>query len=316
MALTNDIIQQDEALKGLTPEQITAITTLSERDENTVIGRRLGEVYRELDTKIETVTGIKRDGDEKTYNYFERAITTYKSDAEAAQEYKGQIDALTKERDRLQKAVNEGATDKEVAKRLATVTAELDVAKQQFNDLNEKFTGQKTAHEKELFDMRVGSVINQALSKFKFKETVPESVRTVLIDQTVNKIKGMNPDFIDNKGVQTLIFKDENGAPLTNPANRLDYFTVDELIEKEFKGMDILDVGRKAAGTGTGQGSPGTGKGVSTVVSIEGADTQLKAYDMIAESLFARGLENGSQEFTDEVAKAWKELNVGELPMK
>lgn len=318
MALTNELIAQDETLKTLTPEQVTAITTLSERDENAVIGRRLGEIYREFDGHIETVTGIKRDGDEKTYNYFTRAMGAYKTEAEQATVYKGQIETLTKERDNLQKAVNEGATDKEVAKRLATVSAELDNTKKQYNELNEKFTGQTTAHQKEIFDLRVGSVIGQALAGFKFKETVPEAVRTVLVEQAVNKVKGMNPDFIEADGVQTLVFKDAAGAPLANPANRLAYYTAAELIEKELKTMDILDAGRQAAGTGTGQPAPGsgTGAGASTVVSIEGATTQVQAYEQIASALFARGLKNTDPEFSDEMGKAWKDLNVSDLPTK
>ena len=43
--LTKETLIANEALAGLTDEQITAITTLSQNDENTVIGQKFGEVY-------------------------------------------------------------------------------------------------------------------------------------------------------------------------------------------------------------------------------------------------------------------------------
>ena len=73
MALVRDTILANEVLAGLTDEQITAIETLSRNDEDVVIGARFGEVYRQMDSTIEKATGIKRNGDEKTYNYLERA---------------------------------------------------------------------------------------------------------------------------------------------------------------------------------------------------------------------------------------------------
>ena len=62
-------ILANEALAGLTDEQITAIETLSRNDEDVVIGARFGEVYRQMDSTNVKATGLKRNGDEKTYNY-------------------------------------------------------------------------------------------------------------------------------------------------------------------------------------------------------------------------------------------------------
>ena len=41
--LTSDIIRANTALAGLTEEQINAITTLSENDENSVIAKKTGD---------------------------------------------------------------------------------------------------------------------------------------------------------------------------------------------------------------------------------------------------------------------------------
>ena len=47
--ITNEMLDQQDVLKGLTDEQKTAITTLSKNDEETVIGNRFREVYNKLD---------------------------------------------------------------------------------------------------------------------------------------------------------------------------------------------------------------------------------------------------------------------------
>ena len=51
--LTEEVLKANESLKDLTAEQIQTIATLSENDENTVIGQKFGEVYRQMDATIE-----------------------------------------------------------------------------------------------------------------------------------------------------------------------------------------------------------------------------------------------------------------------
>ena len=53
--LTEEVLKANESLKDLTAEQIQTIATLSENDENTVIGQKFGEVYRQMDATIENV---------------------------------------------------------------------------------------------------------------------------------------------------------------------------------------------------------------------------------------------------------------------
>ena len=68
--LTREIITANAVLAKLTEEEINAIVTLSQNDENAVIGARIGEIYRQMDTTIAEATGVARNGDEKTYLYF------------------------------------------------------------------------------------------------------------------------------------------------------------------------------------------------------------------------------------------------------
>ena len=50
--LTREILVANAALSGLSDEQITAITTLSQNDENSVIAKKTGEIYGDLDADI------------------------------------------------------------------------------------------------------------------------------------------------------------------------------------------------------------------------------------------------------------------------
>ena len=123
--ITADILKANEQLAKLTDEQIASIVTLSTNDVNAEIGKKIGELYRQLDTTIDTSTGIARNGDEKTYNYLERAIKELKGGMPNVDEMKGKIKTLTEEKTRLEALISEGSKDTETAKLLNQAKAEL-----------------------------------------------------------------------------------------------------------------------------------------------------------------------------------------------
>lgn len=96
--LTREILIANAALSGLTEEQIAAITTLSANDENSVIAKKTGEIYGGLDADILAVSGIAKNGTEKTFDYAKRVLTEFKTKVEGANGLQSQIDSLTKER--------------------------------------------------------------------------------------------------------------------------------------------------------------------------------------------------------------------------
>ena len=137
-----------------------------------------------------------------------------------------------------------------------------------------------------------------------------------ILQQTIDKVKGMKPEFIDNgQGGRRLVFNDSNGAIMRNPDNHLEPYTAGELLTKELKAMGVLDEGRKATGAGTTSpaGSSAGGDG-SVAVDISMARTQTEAQDMIARQLMQQGMVNGSKEFQDAMTKAWEDNNVKALP--
>lgn len=316
MALTIDVLKANAALAGLTDEQLTAITTLSVNDENSVIAKKTGEIYGGLDADILAVSGIAKNGTEKTFDYAKRVLGEFKSKVEGVSGLQSQIDSLTKEKARLEKAIADGASDAETAKALKQAKADLQSVTSQYNDLKTKYDEAEQNHSKEVFGIRVDTELQTATAGLKFKAGLPESATKVLLGQAIDKIKGMNPEFIDDgKGGKMLAFKDENGAIMRNPNNQLNPYTPGDLLTRELETMGILDKGRQAAGGGTGAPS-GAGTGGGGSIDIAGAKTRVEAYDAIANGLFQQGLKAGMADFDNAMKQAWQDNNISALPEK
>lgn len=299
--LTKETLIANEALAGLTEEQITAITTLSENDENAVIGQKFGEVYRQMDSTIEKATGIKRDGDEKTYLYLERATKAF---ADKYSDY----DATKAKVSQLEEQIAKGG-DEGLKAQLAQAQAELASTKDQFNTLKTDYDRAKADHVKALNDFKVDAEITRAREGLTFKKGLSEPVMNTLIAQAVANVKAKNPSFEDKNGVSTLVFHDSNGAPLNNPENKLNPFTARELLVKEFESMDILE---KMPAKGAG-GKPSAS---SSSASLSGVTTQVEAEDAITKMLAEKGIPKTSLNYKTEYDKLWEENGCSNLPLK
>lgn len=314
MALTSEILRANAVLSGLTDEQITAITKLSENDENSVIAKKTGEIYGGLDADILAVSGIGKNGTEKTFDYAKRVLTELKDQIKGAAGLQKTIDDLTKEKNRLEKAIADGAVDAETAKALKQAKADLTSVQNQYNDLKKQYDKAISDHAANVHSLRIESELNAAKSGFKFKAGLPESATSVLVSQAIDKIKGLTSEFIDDgKGGKLLVYKDSTGAIMRNPNNQLNPYTSQELLHKELDGMGILDNGRQGAGAGS-QGSNGGQGGNGGVIDIAGAKSRTQAYDIIANGLIAQGKQPGSAEFDAAMSQAWKDNNISALP--
>ena len=108
MALTIDILKAQEGLSGLTDEQMQSIVGLSERDEETVINRKYGEMHGQVDTIIAAESAIKRNDGEKSSDYLTRALKQMKSLADEGAGFKSTNETLTAEIAQLKKDIAEG----------------------------------------------------------------------------------------------------------------------------------------------------------------------------------------------------------------
>lgn len=301
--LTSEIIKADASLSALTDEQVQAIATLSQNDEAAVIAKKTGEIYGALDNDILQVSGMQKNGTEKTYDYARRVLSGLKGVADGLQ---GQVDTLKRENERLAKSAGDGGGEA-----LKQAKADLAAITKQYNELNDRFNEAEEKHRGELFAAKVDFAIQAAASGLKFKAGLPQAVTRVILGQAADKLKGMSPEEIDGgDGSKVLVFKDGEGAILRNPSNKLEPYTAAELLARELEAMGVLDKGRRQTGTGTTPPVGGDGSGVD----VSSAKTRVEAEGIIRKALLARGLVVGSAAFDQEMTKAWRENGVSKLP--
>lgn len=300
--ITLDLLNGDEVLKGLTDEQKASITSLSEKDENTVIGTRLGEVYRQMDATIKEATGIERDGDEKTYIYLKRAATAFADKYKDYDELKGKVTDLTSQ---LEEAKN--GADAATKAQLASVQRELETAKTQYASLKAEYDGEEAKHKEQMLSYRIDNEIARAKDGIKIKAGLNEYAVEALVNKAIANIKANNPAFEERNGKETLIFHEQDGTPMLNKENSLNPYTVKELLTKEFDALGILEKHKAGAGGKGNLPSQGTLGGVST---------QMEATTEINKMLAERGIAKTSASFQSEFNKIWEENGISKLPLK
>ena len=317
MALTTELLNANAQLSALTDEQKAAIVEMSKNDETAVIGQKTGEIYGGLDADILAASGIAKNGTEKTYDYAKRVIGEIKGQAGNAAELQTKLSEKENEITRLNGIIAKGGGDAETKRQLEQAKTDLANVTKDYTTLKAEYDQAKADHEKAMFDAKISGEFAKATAGIKFKADLPATVTSVLLEQAVAKVKGMNPEYIDDgNGGKILAFM-ENGAPMRNPENKLIPFTASELITRELRTMGVLDTGRVQTGAGS-QGGQG-GQGVTTgIVDITGAKTQDEAHEIIAKALMAQGKINGSKEFDDAMAAEWKANNdvIKKLPVR
>lgn len=312
--ITVEMLAADAALAGLTDEQKNAIALMSKNDEEVVIGNRFREVYNKLDETIARETGIARNGDEKTYLYLERAAKELATKANSVEGLNTKIADLSKERDRLKEQIAKGG-DEALRKQLEQTTKDLDGVRKQYDTLKADFDKAKTDHAAELFGIQIDNVLAGAQAGLKFKPEFPQAATDTLLAQALAKVKGMNPDFIDDgKGGKRLVFKGENGEIARDPENHLEPYTAEALLKKELRAMGILDEGRRAAGVSTTQPQQQQQQGAAVDLSL--ARNQQEADDILRKQLGAQGLIRGTKKYQEAYDAAWKEHNIIALPIQ
>lgn len=313
--LLKEIIIANAALSTLTEDQIKAIETLSANDENSVIAKKTSEIYNEMDSKIKTITGIDRTGDEKSYNYFERAVKTIKDSSKSSEGLQKQIDDLTAEKTRLEGVIASGYGDADIKAQLESAKKDLTNVQSQFNKVKKDNEELVKTHAGEILGMKLDSELSRSMTGIEFNKNLPKQTIDMIVESTFGKIKGMNPAYVkDEAGNSVLTFNDAAGVVIRNSENALNPITASELIKRELNAAGILAaVQNPAGGAGTGGGNPGGGAGAGTF-DLSSAKTQVEANSIIENALLAKGLTRGSSEFASESTQAWKDNNVSQLP--
>lgn len=314
--ITKEILVANSALAGLTEDQINAIITINNNDVAGEIGKKTSEIYQKFDQLTKDATGVDRlmgATPEKTYDYLPRAIQEMKKNLGDNEALKTQIQNLTAEKTRLEGELAKGA-GAEVQRQLDQTKAELANTKAQYNTLQSQMAEKEKAHQAEIFGIRVDNDLNVASKGMQFKSEIPASVQTILLQNAYTKIKGMNPDYIDDgNGGKRLVFRGQDGAVLNNPENQLNPYTAGELLARELK--DVLAVRREVTGGGTKPFGGGSGAG-DPAVDVSGAKSQTEAQEILTKQFLAQGMTIGSDQFQEAMDKAWKDNNIINLPIR
>ncbi|MDR2084337.1 MAG: hypothetical protein LBP67_05020 [Bacteroidales bacterium] len=316
--LTEEVLRANKALEELAPEAISTIVEMSKNDENNVIAAKTREIYNRIDGDLKTSGIEKNHPEEKTYDYAKRVIETLKSKSENSQELSSKIAMLEEEKARLENVIKTSGSDEETKTLLSNTKAELDQTKNLFNALNEEKQKLEETHKKELFGLKVEFEISEAEKAMKYKKEIPEAAKKELVRQVISKVKGYNPDFIDNgEGGKQLVFRTNEGATMNNPENGLKPYSVSEILAKELEIIGILDKGRVVKGAG-GNGGHITAADPQPTVEISGAKSRDEVTDIIHGILSQKGFLRENPEYQTEFNKIYKENenHIKTLPLK
>lgn len=312
MALSKDILKAQVTLAGLTDAQLDAIIELSTNDENEVIGARIGQLHGQYDQDILGITGIAKGQGEKSYEYAKRVIKQYKDKAEAAATIETELATLKTEKADLETKLKTNASDAHLKQQLADTEKKLTDLQALFDTEKANLSTEKANMEKELFDYKLNNELDKALSQMKFKASLPETVKQILIDNAKQKLSAeYKPEFttVNNKSV--LVFRDATGNIMTNKANALNPFTASELLTSHLK--DAIDITETKPGVGT---KPATVTESTRGIDLASARNQVEADEAIEQHLLQSGYTRTSEEFAAELTKIRTENAVDKLPLR
>lgn len=316
--LTIDMLRQNSALAGLTDVQVNAIAEMSRNDENTVIGTKIGALHGQYDTDIFSITGIKKNDGEKSYDYAKRVLNEYKTKAGSTQDLQQKLDTANKKVTDLEKKIESGEGDAALRQQLKDTKAQVSQLQSQLQTKETEFNTKKKELEDNIKNVHIDYAFQAAVSGLKFKSSITDNVQNVLLKSAKAEVltKG-TPDFIDDgQGGKKLVLRGQDGNILNNPKNNLNPYTLQELIlETSLK--DVIDTGRQQIGGGTGgQGGQGVQGGSGVTLDLSSVKSQVEADKAIETYLLHTGLTRDSQEFADKSLEIRNDNSISQLPIK
>lgn len=297
--LTIDLLKKQETLAGLSDDQLSVIATMSKSDEETVLGKTIGELHGKYDEDILSTSGIPKNQGEKTYDYNKRVISKLKGD------YSSTYEELVKVKEALGKK-SEGDP-----KELKDLMDRAKALEESLLSEQEARKNEKSEFERKLKLQLVDTEFEKVKGLLKFKGEYPENVKDILFEKAKEDImKAHSIDFIEESGKRTLVFRDEHGVILTNKNKALKPLTIEDKLGEVLK--DVLDTGRKVEGGGSSNQKSKTGDSID----ISSARSQVDADIMICEYLAKNGYVRGSKAFADKQAEIRTQSEVEKLPLR
>jgi hypothetical protein len=276
---------------------------LSVNDENVVIGNKVGEIHGKYDIDIETLTGVKKDNGEKTYDYLKRTVSPIKAKVTDLESKIQSNDAKIAE---LEGKIKEGKGSEAIVQKLADLEQKNSELLNQYNTDKSNWEKSLETSNKEKTSLKLSFEFEKSLVGVEFSQTIPESLRNIAINAAKSKLQNdYTPDWVDGN----LVFRDKDGKVVLNKDKQLEPFSAKDLLMNELK--DIVADGTQSKGAGS-KGGKGQGSNEFTITESTqvGADLEIRKY------LLSKGMARGTAEFEAEHARIRKENKVSELKMQ
>lgn len=247
--------------------------------EKTKIDPRVNEIYTQLDKDILTITGIKKEGSEKTYDYLKRVVTPIVK--EVADLKKQIADGLDKNGDELTKQqlkqLQDKLTEKETELNNLNASKATEVSKLK----------QQHSIEKALLGKKI--VVPSTVADDK-KEAYLNARREFIADQFQKKFTAVEQDGkVVYKNGENIILNKKTNQPATAEEIILEEFSYEFEAEKAPKGA----------------GGSGSGAGANNADESEVTD-KVTLYDYLAK----KGYVSGSSVWMKEAERIAKEKNI------
>ena len=251
--LTVEILKQNTKLSGLSDEQLNAIATMSQNDENTVIGARIGELHGQYDADVLGVSGVAKKSGEKSYDYVKRVLGDYKAKLEASKNLQSQLDAANTQIEELKAK----GSDEAIKQELKDTKASVEQLKTSLRAKTTEFDTAKANLEKQVMNAHVDYAFQAATAGLKFKDGISDALKDVILNAAKSEVlaKG-TPELIDDgKGGKRIALRGADGNLVNNPKNGLAPYTIQELV-METSIKDAIATTNNRGGGGTGPTPP------------------------------------------------------------
>lgn len=294
--LTQEIIKSNPLLSVLSDDQINAIAEMSKNDESSVISKKTSTIYNNLDENLLKVSGITRNGDEKSYDYLTRVVEELKAKADHT--------PLTEEIESL-KSQLEGKTtpDKALLDKIASLESELNPLRTSNIELKNHLSAKDAEYQNKLNEYKFDSMFNSAASGIQFANDNKE-LNKVLIESTINQIKS-EYTFV-NEPDGSGYFLDKGNNKVLNKQNDLRPSTASDLLIDRLSSLGVLKEQRNQKGGGSGIQPPGSGrKGQYS--------TKEEAIKGVKEQLAKDGITVFDTQYNDALQKGLSEVGYNEI---
>ena len=289
-------INKDEAVKKIQDSKETEFEVFEGKEhatyldnfKETVIAPKIKDVHDQYDKDIKEVTGIEREGNEKSYNYLKRAGGVLKEKADSVAGFETKVTEL-------EAKIKDGSGDEQLKGKLTQAETDLANAKTLYKEGKDTWDSEKKTLESSHQKAGMSNILDRALMGIKFKEGMTKEVVDIVVDNVKNGLLDI-AEVVEGK----MIFKDKEGITLVNKDNALNPYTPEEMLQSKL--TDIIDVGRKIPGTGATPKVEKDKEGKVISVNYIPGDA-VHSLDDMHKDLVVKGFVQGSEEYKAAWAK-------------